>query len=116
MARNAIAVYGTLAYYDVVFNPLGFASATQAIRAAAQRGDVVAMLDAVTEEMIDALVLAGTPEDVRAQATSWEDFCDLLILYCPPSLTMEPAETRANHEAIITTFATWHRALFENIV
>jgi alkanesulfonate monooxygenase SsuD/methylene tetrahydromethanopterin reductase-like flavin-dependent oxidoreductase (luciferase family) len=105
LARNAIAVYGTLPYYDVVFDPLGFAPATQAIRAAAQCGDAVGMLDAVTDDMLDALVLAGTPDDVRRQATDWEELCDLLILYCPPSLAMEPAETRANHEAIIATFA-----------
>jgi hypothetical protein len=27
-----------------------------------------------------------------------------MILYCPPSLMMEPSETRAAHEAIIETF------------
>ena len=64
------------------------------------------MLDAVTEEMIDALVLAETPDDVRRQAADWEALCDVLALYCPPSLTMEPAETRATHEAIIATFAS----------
>jgi alkanesulfonate monooxygenase SsuD/methylene tetrahydromethanopterin reductase-like flavin-dependent oxidoreductase (luciferase family) len=106
LARNAIAVYGTLVYYDVVFDPLGFAPAIQAIRAAALRGDVVGMLDAVTDEMIDALVLAGTPDDVRRQAKEWEELCDVLILYCPPSLTMEASETRENHESIITTFAS----------
>jgi alkanesulfonate monooxygenase SsuD/methylene tetrahydromethanopterin reductase-like flavin-dependent oxidoreductase (luciferase family) len=103
-ARNAIAVYGTLPYYDVVFEPLGFAPAVQAIRAAAQRGDVAGMMDAVTEEMIDALAFAGTPDEVRQQAAAWEELCDVLILYCPPGLTREPAETRANHEAIIATF------------
>jgi alkanesulfonate monooxygenase SsuD/methylene tetrahydromethanopterin reductase-like flavin-dependent oxidoreductase (luciferase family) len=106
LVRNAIALYGTLAYYDVVFDPLGFGASTQAIRVAAQRGDVVGMLDAVTEDMIDALALAGTPDDVRRQAIELEQHYDVLILYCPPGLTMEPAETRATHESIITTFAT----------
>jgi len=106
LARNAIAVYGTLPYYDVVFDPLGFAPAVQEIRAAAQRGDVVGMLDAVTDEMIDALVLAGTVDDVHRQLAAWEGLCDSVILYCPPALTMEPAETRAVHEAIIGAFGT----------
>ena len=106
LARNAVALYaGALSYYDVVLDPMGFAPATQAIRAALQRGDVPGMLDAVTEEMLDALVVAGTPDDVRRQLLPWEGLCDLLLLYCPPSLTMEPAETRANHEAIIAAFA-----------
>jgi probable F420-dependent oxidoreductase len=106
LARNAIAVYSTLPYYDVVLDPMGFTPATQAIRAAAQRGDVTAMLDAVTDEMIDTLVLAGTVDDVHRQLTAWEGLCDSVILYCPPALTMEPAETRAVHEAIIAAFGT----------
>jgi hypothetical protein len=28
------------------------------------------------------------------------------LLYCPPSLTMESAETRAVHEAILAAFGT----------
>jgi len=106
VARNAVAVYSTLPYYDIVLDPLGFAPAAQAIRAAAGRGDVAGMLDAVTEEMLDALVLAGTPDDVRRQLAAWEDLYDVLILYCPPSLALDPAETKAIHEAIITTFAS----------
>jgi len=65
VAGNAIALYCTLPYYDIVLDPLGFTAAVQAIRAAAQRGDVVGMLDAVTDEMIDALALAGTADDVH---------------------------------------------------
>ena len=107
LACNVVALYaGALPYYDVVLEPMGFAPATQAIRAALQRGDVPGMLDAVTEEMLDALVLAGTPDDVHRQLRPWEGLCDLLLLYCPPSLTMAPAETRANHEAIIAAFAS----------
>jgi alkanesulfonate monooxygenase SsuD/methylene tetrahydromethanopterin reductase-like flavin-dependent oxidoreductase (luciferase family) len=106
LARNAIAVYGTLPYYDVVLDPLGFTQATRAIRAAAQRGDVAGMLDAVTDDMLDALVLAGTVDDVHRQLAPWEGHLDLLILYCPPGLSMEPAETRAIHEGIIAAFGT----------
>ena len=36
-----------------------------AIRAAMAENDVQKMLDLVTEDMIDALVLAGTPDEVR---------------------------------------------------
>ena len=107
LARNAIAVYGAPCRTTTsCSSPMGFAPATQAIRAALQRGDIPGMLDAVTEEMIDALVLAGTPDEVRRQLVAWEGLCDLLLLYCPPALTMDPAETRATHEAIIETFAT----------
>jgi alkanesulfonate monooxygenase SsuD/methylene tetrahydromethanopterin reductase-like flavin-dependent oxidoreductase (luciferase family) len=57
------------------------------------------MLNAVTEEMLDALILAGTPEEVHRQLEPWKELCDLVLLYCP--LHLEPAETTANHEAMI---------------
>jgi alkanesulfonate monooxygenase SsuD/methylene tetrahydromethanopterin reductase-like flavin-dependent oxidoreductase (luciferase family) len=106
LARNAIALYATLPYYYIVLNPMGFTDATQAIRAAMQRQDIPGMLSAVTEEMIDALVLAGTPDDVHRQLGPWEGLFDLLLLYCPPNLAIEPAETKANHEAMFAAFST----------
>jgi alkanesulfonate monooxygenase SsuD/methylene tetrahydromethanopterin reductase-like flavin-dependent oxidoreductase (luciferase family) len=109
LARNAIAVYGgfpALSYYDVATDPEGFAPTTQKIRAALTRGDIPGMLDAVSDEMIDALTFSGTPDEVRRQIVSWEGLVDVMLLYCPPALTMDPAETRATHEAIIETFAT----------
>lgn len=106
LARNAVAFYATLPYYDIVLNPMGFAAATQAIRAAFARQDIPGMLSAVTEDMLDALVLAGTADDVRRQLAPWEGLIDTLLLYCPPSLAMDPAETRANHEAMIAAFGT----------
>jgi len=105
LARNAIALYATLPYYDIVLQPMGFTEATQAIRAAMQRQDIPGMLNAVTEEMIDALVVAGTPDDVHRQLEPSEGLCDLLLLYCPPHFT-DPAETQANHEAMIAAFST----------
>jgi alkanesulfonate monooxygenase SsuD/methylene tetrahydromethanopterin reductase-like flavin-dependent oxidoreductase (luciferase family) len=108
LARNAIAVYGglpALSYYDVATDPEGFAPTTQKIRAALVRGDIPGMVDAVTDDMIDALTFAGTPNEVRRQMAAWEGLVDLMLLYCPPALTMDPAETRAAHETIIATFA-----------
>jgi hypothetical protein len=54
LAWNAIALYATPPYYDTVLQPMGFTEATQAIRAAMQRQDIPGMLNAVTEETIDA--------------------------------------------------------------
>jgi alkanesulfonate monooxygenase SsuD/methylene tetrahydromethanopterin reductase-like flavin-dependent oxidoreductase (luciferase family) len=103
LVRHTIALLATLPYYDIVLQPMGFTAATQAIRAAMQRQDIPGMLNAVTEEMIDALVLAGTPDDVHRQLEPWEGLFDLLLLNCP-SYFADPAETKANHEAIIAAF------------
>lgn len=104
LARHAIAFYATLDYFNVVLDPAGFAEQKERIRAAHARNDFSAMLDAVSEDMIDALVLAGTAEEVRAQLTPFEGLIDTVILTCP-SFPDDPEETRANHEAMIAAFA-----------
>ncbi len=104
LAKRAIAFYATLDYFDIVLDPAGFAEQKERIRAAHTRNDLPAMLDAVTEDMIDALVLAGTADEVRAQLEPFEGLVDTVILSCP-ILAEDPEETRANHEAMIRAFA-----------
>jgi alkanesulfonate monooxygenase SsuD/methylene tetrahydromethanopterin reductase-like flavin-dependent oxidoreductase (luciferase family) len=96
--------YSWKAYYDIVLEPMGFGEATGAIRATMERQDIPGMLNAVTEEMLDALILAGTAEEVHQQLEPWAELCDLVLLYCPPHL--EAAETKANHEAMIAAFSS----------
>ena len=72
LARHAVAFYATLPYFDVILDPPGFTQAKLTIRDAMARNDVAAMLAAVSDEMIDALVLAGTPDDVRQQLAAFE--------------------------------------------
>ena len=105
LARHAIAFYATLDYFDIVLDPAGFAEQKERIRAAHLRNDFPAMLDAVTEDMIDALVLAGTADEVRAQLAPFVGLIDTVILTCP-IFPADPEETRANHEATIAAFAS----------
>ena len=104
LARHAIAFYSTLPYYDIVLDPIGFSKEKLAIRDAMSRGDIPAMLHAVTDEMIEALALAGTPDDVRQQLERFDGLADTVLLFCP-HLAVEPAETKANHDAMIEAFA-----------
>lgn len=103
-ARHTIAFYSTLPYFDVVLDPAGFREPKERIRAAFAEGDIPAMLAGVTEDMIDALVLAGTPDDVRTQMARYEGIVDTLILYSP-TFAVEAAETKANHAAMIAALA-----------
>ena len=66
--------------------------------------DVAKMLDLVTDEMIDTLVLAGTPDEVRKKLECYEGLFETLILYCPMPW-LEPEESKANHEMMIEAFA-----------
>ena len=54
--------------------------------------------------MIDALALAGTPDEVRKQLDRFEGLFEMVLLYCPmPFIDRE--ESLANHEAMIEAFA-----------
>jgi probable F420-dependent oxidoreductase len=104
LGRRALALYCTLPYFDLVLDPVGFTEPKEAIRAAMRRGDVQAAIDAVTEDMLDTLILAGTPDDVHRQLERFEGLFETLILYAP-SFMMTPEETRGSHEAMIAAFA-----------
>jgi len=87
-----------------VLDPMGFTGAKLSIRSAMTRGDVQGALNAVTDEMIDALVLAGTPDDVHKQLEKFEGLFDTLILLSP-FFGVDPEETRANHRSMIEAFS-----------
>ena len=103
LARHAVCFYATIPYFDAVLDPAGFAEPKMAIRAAMRRGDVPAMLNAVTEDMIDSLVLAGTPDDVHRQLQKFEGLFETLLLLSP-SFAADPEEVRANHQAMLEAF------------
>ena len=72
---------------------MGFAGEKQTIRQAMIQKDVALMLDSVSDDMVDALVLAGTPDDVRRQLSRFENLFDSLILLSP-SFATGPQEVR----------------------
>ena len=72
-ARNHIAFYSVIPYFDVMFELHGFQREAAAIRAAAGAGNPGAMIEAVSDEMIDTFAVAGTPDDARAQLARWDD-------------------------------------------
>ncbi len=102
--RHLIAFYSTLPYFDVVLDPMGFTEPKMKIRAAMQRHDIPAMIDNVTEEMVDTLILAGTPDDVRQQMKAFDGLFETPLLFCPFFFT-DREETKANHQAMIEAFA-----------
>lgn len=104
-ARPPIAFYSNLPYFDQVLDPAGFTKEKLAIRAAMAENNVPKMLDLVTDDMIDALVLAGTPDEVRKKLKDFEELFETLILYCPMPW-LDPQESKDNHSTMIETFST----------
>ncbi len=82
-AAAQIAFYCSAKTYAGLLDSAGFGAEGEAIREAFGRGDMEAMVAAVSAPMVDAIALAGTAEEVRAAARRYEGVLDHLILYAP---------------------------------
>jgi probable F420-dependent oxidoreductase len=90
-AAAIIAFNSTVKIYRSTHQVSGFAAEADAIREAWSRGDGEAMVAAVTDEMIDAIALAGTPEEVRERfAERWDGVYERTLLW-PPAFRGEEA-------------------------
>lgn len=99
--RLHIAFYANVTYYDIVLDLHGFQKEAQAIRAAFARDDRAAACQAVTDEMLDAFMLAGTEEECRDKVKQWSGCADVLSLrhtYFDPAIA--PADFFAAYEAM----------------
>jgi alkanesulfonate monooxygenase SsuD/methylene tetrahydromethanopterin reductase-like flavin-dependent oxidoreductase (luciferase family) len=86
-AAAVIAFNSTVKTYRAVHRVSGFEREAEAVRAAWSRGDFAGMVAAVSEEMIDAIALAGTPDEVRARFEErWEGVYERPLLW-PPAFT-----------------------------
>ncbi|HEY4411018.1 MAG TPA: LLM class flavin-dependent oxidoreductase [Acidimicrobiia bacterium] len=98
-AAAQLAFYLTVKTYDAIADLHGFTDRVEAIRAAWKAGDHPGMVAAVTDEMVDAWALAGTPDEVREQyERRWAGTYDETILY-PPNFA-----GAADPEAILDVF------------
>jgi alkanesulfonate monooxygenase SsuD/methylene tetrahydromethanopterin reductase-like flavin-dependent oxidoreductase (luciferase family) len=103
-ARHQIAFFAQIPYFEVIFSPHGLWEPASAIREAALAGDVRAMVDAVTDEMVDKLTVAGTPDRCRERLKDWSDLDTALLL--APSYHLTAEEICANYHAIAAAFGT----------
>jgi probable F420-dependent oxidoreductase len=88
-AAAVIAFNSTVKTYRATHRVSGFKREADAIRDAWTRGDFAGMASAVTEEMIDAIALAGTPAEVRERfAERWDGVYERTLLW-PPSFRGE---------------------------
>jgi len=104
-AKHQIAFYaGVASYFEPVMERHGFSEEYVRARDAFQSGDPVAAIDAITDEMVDQLALAGTPDDVRRKVSRFDGVVDFVMLYAPTFL-LESDVVQAEHEAMIAAFA-----------
>ncbi|MFQ5471769.1 MAG: LLM class flavin-dependent oxidoreductase [Dehalococcoidia bacterium] len=100
-AAATIAFYATVNTYEPLFTP--YAREVSAIQDALMRGDQTAMSDAVTDEMIDAFAIAGTPDDARRKLEPYFEYADTICL-TPPDQMVPRESVQAYRNALIETF------------
>lgn len=100
-ARVVVAFNSTVKTYRVVHRHHGFEGHAEAIRERWQGGDFQAAVEAVPDEMLDAIALAGTPEEVRARFDErWAGLYEHTLLWPPAFRGMDGVR------AVIETFTT----------
>lgn len=90
-----LAFYAAPRAYAPMLEASGFAAEAERIRKAFGERDHEAMIAAVSDEMLDAIGVAGTPEQVRAGIARREGDFDHLSLYSP-SFTMTLERVKQN--------------------
>jgi alkanesulfonate monooxygenase SsuD/methylene tetrahydromethanopterin reductase-like flavin-dependent oxidoreductase (luciferase family) len=103
-AAGLVSFYATVRTYEPFFAFHGFDREAREIQERFRAGDSDGMIDATPDEMVDALSLAGTPDEVRKRLAEYEGVADGVKLSPPTHLV--PAEvTRASQAAILEQLA-----------
>jgi alkanesulfonate monooxygenase SsuD/methylene tetrahydromethanopterin reductase-like flavin-dependent oxidoreductase (luciferase family) len=83
-ARGVVAFNASVKTYRPILSLHGFDAHAERIREAWGRRDLAAMAAAVPDELLDAVALAGTPDEVRAQfAARREGLFERTLLWTP---------------------------------
>ncbi|PPJ23744.1 LLM class flavin-dependent oxidoreductase [Nocardia nova] len=99
-AAYAIGQYAASRVYDRLFALHGWSAAQEKIRRAARERDNEALINAVTDEMIDAIAIACSPSEFPAALAALPDGFDHLDLVAPP-WGLSDQETRAINTEIL---------------
>jgi probable F420-dependent oxidoreductase len=102
-ARRQIAFHATVRTYDRILELHGFGAVAAEIRALWKSFDLAGMSALVTDEMLAAMAVAGTPAECREMVAERAAGGDRLLLGAPVVAT-DPGAMREYHDAILETF------------
>lgn len=109
-AKAQIAFYSLVRSYEAIMALHGFQAPAAAARAAWAQRDREGMIEAVTDEMVDTIAVAGSPDEVRQRLdASFGGIYDRVLLYSP-SYGLSTGRLRENLDAIIDAFGQGMRA------
>ncbi len=102
-AKKQIGFYYTSKLYHSILEPHGMLEVGERCRAALRTFDIKAMAEAVPDELVDEIAIAGTPDEARDRLTQWDDLCDEVLLYAP-TVGVSKADVEENHASMFTAF------------
>lgn len=103
-AAGLVAFYATVRTYEPFFEFHGFLDEARRCQAAFRSGDEQALVDAVPDAMVDALTIAGTPDEVRARLARYDGIADAIKL-SPPTHYVPDEVTRAVQDELVSLVA-----------
>jgi probable F420-dependent oxidoreductase len=103
-AKRQIAFHATVRTYDRILDLHGFTEVAARIRELWKSFDLAGMTALVTDEMLDEMAVAGTPDECRAALEQRAASAERLLLGAPVVAT-DPGRIRAYHDAIVETLA-----------
>lgn len=102
-AKAQIAFYATAKSYEGILDLHGWQEAKLGIWEAFKTFDFGRMASFVSDEMVEAIAITGTPDDCRAKLARWEGLLDTPLLYAP-SVGVAPERLAENNRLIVETF------------
>ncbi len=101
-AAGLVAFYASVRSYTDFFAWHGFRTQALQVQDAFRRGDMDAMIAAVSDDMVDELTVCGPPDRVRRRLAGYEGLADEVKL-TPPTHFVTPEVTREAQAAIFAT-------------
>lgn len=102
-AAGSVAFFSTVRTYAPMFAMHGPSDEAQRVQEAFRRGDQEAMINAVSDDMLDTFAVAGTPDEVRKRVAAYDEVADV-VKFNPPPYYLGEAEVSAYQERVLETF------------
>jgi len=104
-AKRQIAFHATVRTYDRILDLHGFTETAARIRELWRSFDLAGMTALVTDEMLDTMAVAGTPDECRERVAERAKTVDRLLLGAPVVAT-DQGLIREYHDALVETFGS----------
>ncbi len=103
-AKRTIIWYSQIEYFHLAWQDDGFRPVAEACRERFRQGDLEGCYDIIPDEMVDALSIAGTPDECREKVRRYDGLLDVIQLSGVSHLT-NADEVEAQNRLIVETFA-----------